>query len=286
MNEGVGKARRLMCPYHAWAYQDDGKFIGAPYTEKDEINGSAHCLPKFNLEVWQGLVFVSLTPNSQPLAERFAGIERYLKLYGHDKFNHYFPGSSESWQCNWKVALENAMESYHLFKVHRETLEQYTPTKQAFYLEGSATWTLTAGKYAKNNKVVNWLLSKDTPAEQHYILISLPPSFVGILTHESFFWIAVYPEGASQCNLQSGGLSTQGKPPQQEEDFMQAFLAEDKAICERIQRGMLSQFSQGGKLIKMEKIVVDFHHYLACQLSGENHSEEYAELDNIFFITS
>lgn len=50
--------------------------------------------------------------------------------------------------------------------------------------------------------------------------------------------------------------------------FTEAFFAEDKWICERVQRGMHSTMSKGGTLVELEKSVVDFHQYLALKLFG------------------
>ena len=52
---------------------------------------------------------------------------------------------TQIWACNWKLAVLNAMESYHLFQVHPETLEPYSPTKGAYYITGSARATATGG---------------------------------------------------------------------------------------------------------------------------------------------
>ncbi len=48
--------------------------------------------------------------------------------------------------------------------------------------------------------------------------------------------------------------------------FANAFLEEDKIICERVQKGMHSQQGYGGKLVSMEKILVDFRQFLASRL--------------------
>jgi choline monooxygenase len=50
------------------------------------------------------------------------------------------------------------------------------------------------------------------------------------------------------------------------QNFVAQFLQEDKDMCERVQRGMGSSHHQGGKLLEMERIVVDFHQYLAKHL--------------------
>ena len=272
-DEGVGHTKQFVCPYHAWAYQNDGKLIGVPYAEEGEVNKAKHCLPQFALEVWQGLVFVNLDGKAQPLAKRFAPIERYLSIYGYSRFNVHYPGTTEHWQCNWKLAMENAMESYHLFKVHRKTLETVTPTKQAFYLEGGSNWSLTGGRYTDTSGMLTkWLVGEGSPVDRHYVLVSLPPSLVGILSSDSFAWINVDPSGATECTVRLGTLSTQGSVSQSEAEFIATFFAEDKMICERVQKGMRSTHSRGGSLIDMERVVVDFHQYLASRVSGSTGS--------------
>jgi len=283
-DEGVGQAKRMICPYHAWTYETDGQLIGVPYGGDSEVDKQAHCLPEFALEIWQGLVFVSLASNAPSLRERYASIERYLARYDYAQFDTYYGGNVERWQCNWKLAMENAMESYHLFKVHKDTLEAVTPTKQAFYLEGGASWSLTGGKYKNSrNKLTNWLMGEGDVTDQYYVLISLPPSFVGILSRESLAWVSVYPAGTTECVVRSGALSIKGGGDSGEDEFTAAFFAEDKMICERVQQGMASTHSHGGSLIEMERVVVDFHQYLASRLMGESNNTLYSSTENIFF---
>ena len=183
--------------------------------------------------------------------------------------------------------MENAMESYHLFKVHKETLETVTHTKQAFYLEGGHNWSLTGGKYTDTiGKLTKWLVGEGSPVDQHYVLVSLPPSFVGILSHDSLAWIGIYPSGATECTVRTGALSIQASVSQSEEEFTAAFLAEDKMICERAQKGMASTHGRGGSLLGAERVVVDFHQYLASRISGNTSSTNSAvhkAKENVFF---
>lgn len=282
-DEGFGQINRIVCPYHAWTYKTDGELIGVPHVTDDEVDKAAHCLPEFSLEVWQGLVFVSLASSPQALAERYAKVNLYLERYDFARFDTYYNGIVEPWQCNWKLALENAMESYHLFKVHRETLEVITPTRDAFYLEGGENYSITAGKYKNSSgKLTQWLMGEGDVVDQHYVLIALPPSFVGILSRDSLAWISVQPSGADECVVRSGALSVKGGVDNGEGDFTAAFFAEDKMICERVQLGMSATFSSGGSLVEMERIVVDFHQYLAGRISGKPNDEIYTTDENIF----
>ena len=269
LDEGIGQIEKyIVCPYHAWTYADDGKLRAVPFQGEAKVDKEKHCLPQFKVETWNKLIFVNLNPDAGSLAERFASIDDYLAAYDIPRFTAGTAMGSESWQANWKLAMENAMESYHLFKVHQETLEQSTPTKQAYYIAGSPEWTLTGGKIKKEKSIFSWGDSDkegEIDVYHQYVLVSLPPSFVGILTYESFDWISVFPTSHQSTFIRSGGM-TSGKSYKVDKytrEFVDKFYEEDKWICERVQKSMISQKSHGGKLIDMERVITDFHQYFA-----------------------
>ena len=257
--------KRIQCPYHAWTYDDAGRLVGVPFAPSGGIDRSAHGLPSYRVESWHGLVFVSLDDGVESLARRFALIERHVSARGIDHLDHQADMQSmEMWACNWKVAIINAMESYHLFKVHPETLEPFTPTKDAYYVAGSARATATGGTFK---------------GQDDYLLLSLPPGFVGVLTRGSFIWQAVHPVDTERCAVRTGGAFVSDRRaslfsrlgewlnwaaatayPQSD------FLREDKAICERVQRGVTGEFVPGC-LVPIERVVVDFGDYLNWRLN-------------------
>ena len=260
-------ARRIQCPYHAWTYDDTGHLLAVPFAPAGTINKASHSLPAYRVESWHGLVFASLNPDVEPLAERFAAIEPLVAGRGIDGLRHQADlQTTDVWECNWKVAIVNAMESYHLFKVHATTLEPVSPTKGAYYIAGSARATATGG-----------------PTKDHddYLLVSLPPGFVGVLTRSSFLWQAVYPIDTGRCTVRTGGAFAStpcsGRLGRIR-DWMNKtvglaaayalpdFLPEDKAICERVQRGIGGDFAPG-QLVPMERVVADFGHYLDWRLN-------------------
>ncbi|MDE2669793.1 MAG: aromatic ring-hydroxylating dioxygenase subunit alpha [Chloroflexota bacterium] len=268
----------IVCPYHAWSYSDSGAFRGAPYTHGIEVDRDEHSLPSFRTEVWMGVVFVCLSSEAPPLAERLAGITPHLAEFDMESFA--VPGplvAPEVWEANWKLIAENGMESYHLFKVHEKTLEKVTPTRGAYYIEGSAPWTLTGGKIVQGEGgVLGKLLSQlfgGATAGDHYVLVSIPPSFVGVATLDSWDWIIVHPVSPTSSNVYQGTLM-RSAPDQVtraiSDGYATAFLEEDRAICERAQAGMAAKLSRGGRLVPLERVVVDFHHYLGWRLTGES----------------
>ena len=158
------------------------------------------------------------------------------------------------------------MESYNLFKVHPESLEPYTPTKSAFYVAGCASWTVTAGRFQGALSNLTGLIS-DNNALNHYLLISIPPGFIGVLTYQSLDWITVLPEPSNRCQVHQGGITDASGLNYRDSTSQAAlaFLEEDRVICERAQQGMTARFNRGGKLVELEQVLVDFRRYLLAR---------------------
>ena len=151
------------------------------------------------------------------------------------------------------------MESYHLFKVHEPTLERVSPTRGAYYLAGNSEWSLTGGALAYGGiKAI----------DQRYVLLSMAPSFVGILTNGSLGWLSAHPTGLARTAIRSGAIGTTKatRSSRRAEQFTKDFFEEDRRICERVQRGMGAVKGRGGKLVDMERVVTDFHQFLATRL--------------------
>ncbi len=272
LDDGRGTVKRqIICPYHAWTYSLSGSLKAVPFNKNIPVDSDEHGLISVRLEVWLGLVFVHLGQSPGSLADRLDGINKYLRIFEPEKFDCVASGNTETWQANWKLAIENAIESYHLFKVHRETLERYTPTRGAYYIAGSSEWSLTGGETKSEQGIVSKLIgSTYDDIYNHYILISVPPSFVGILSYGSLGWLSAHPIDPGRTRIRSGtvGLSDYMGEDQMTREFTEAFFAEDKWICERVQSGMYATTGRGGKLVDMEQVVVDFHQFLATRLFG------------------
>ena len=65
----------------------------------------------------------------------------------------------ESWNANGKLIVENGMDWLHLFRVHPETLDPIAPTRDAFNIEGSPLWTVTASRLLRRARTTLALLA-------------------------------------------------------------------------------------------------------------------------------
>jgi Rieske 2Fe-2S family protein len=117
--EAAGNARAgLVCPYHAWTYELDGRLRAASQMD-EHFERSAYSLRSLHTRVIEGLIFVSFA--AQPLG--LAHVEQMLagsaRIYGwaDARVAHR---ETYTVNANWKLAVENYMECYHCAPAHRE----------------------------------------------------------------------------------------------------------------------------------------------------------------------
>lgn len=115
-----GKANRLVCPYHQWVYELDGRLINARQMSSD-FDKSSHGLAPVKVEVICGMVYISLAENPPSLDGYRAAVTPYIAPHQPDrtKVAHV---STIVEEANWKLVIENNRECYHCAGNHPELL--------------------------------------------------------------------------------------------------------------------------------------------------------------------
>ena len=202
-DHGFGQAARLVCPYHAWSYDDTGALVGVPHQGAVQVARCDHGLAEFAIDVWRGIVFVHLGTVEEPLARRLDGIERHLDGFNTSLFDAVLKTSSpQVWDANWKIVMENGLESYHLFQLHRTTLEPLLPTRGHSYLDGGPSWALTPGQRSREAEAERWPATSAF-ARQHYLVAGVPPSLYSGLTVEGWALVLVHPLSPTRTSVSS-----------------------------------------------------------------------------------
>ena len=77
-----GSCRRIVCPYHAWAYDLDGRLAGVPnrgdYPSLDFTHTALECV---DTDICAGFVFVRLTSGGPSVAEMMAPFASEIASY-------------------------------------------------------------------------------------------------------------------------------------------------------------------------------------------------------------
>jgi glycine betaine catabolism A len=121
----VGKTIR--CPYHAWTYGLDGELVAAPnWRALDGIDRSRYRLHQVHVSTWEGLIWVSLAPQPEPLEDQLRP-QIQARLGDYRKFERYrlgelTVGAAKEYDvaANWKLIYENFQECYHCRTIHPE----------------------------------------------------------------------------------------------------------------------------------------------------------------------
>lgn len=115
-----GTTSVLQCKYHGWTYLLDGSLRGVPQFNKvDLFDKKDFGLEPIKLETWQGIVFISLSANTDPLDYYIYDIYNRISPIDLTYFSYH---SEQSYviDCNWKVYVDNFLEGYHIPIVHPE----------------------------------------------------------------------------------------------------------------------------------------------------------------------
>lgn len=119
----------LRCPYHSWTYDLEGRLRGTPHiggTGVHQLKGfhcDNHGLKALRSEIWMDMIFVNPSGDAPPFEEHIAPLmERWRRYWGDAHHRYKRAGQGDRLEleinANWKLAIENYCESYHLPWVH------------------------------------------------------------------------------------------------------------------------------------------------------------------------
>lgn len=255
----------IACRYHCWTYDLTGRLratphIGGPECHScDGFDKSKHGLKEVPSAVWADIVFVNLSGDAPPFESFLAPV---LERWGDFDLDQLKPGSAESdfaidVACNWKLAVENYCESYHLPWIHPglnsySRLEDHYNIEQAESFAGQGTLAYRpilgegAGFPHFDGEPEGW-------QERGEYLALFPNTLIG-LHGDHFFAVIVLPLGA-EASRELFALSYIGEAATDDEHRTlrevnarqwRAVFDEDRDIVEAMQSGRRSPGFKGG----------------------------------------
>ncbi len=282
----------LRCPYHSWAYNTDGKLVATPHiggmnkhTAKN-FNKSDSGLKEIRSAVWLDLIMINLSNNEipfekyiKPLSDRWSKFwpEKDRKLISHSNDFGYFQLRAN---CNWKFAIENYCESYHLPWVH-PGLNSYSKIEDHYHIQGLPNRFAGQGTTVYNPRLKgkekfpcfpNWPQAKHHIAE--YVAL-FPNVMLGIhKDHYYAFWLEpvnykytiehmeIYYVGEKAAN--SKKFKSLRK---QNHKLWKGVQSEDLNIIEGMQEGRNSPSYNGGNFSPiMDNPTHHFHKWVATNI--------------------
>jgi phenylpropionate dioxygenase-like ring-hydroxylating dioxygenase large terminal subunit len=286
---GCGQAGTVLsCPYHRWTFGLDGTLLAAPQMHKAEgFVREEWRLAAIRCAVWHGFIFVNLDGQAPPLDEVFGSFGAIVTPWRLEELELVI---SLDWECrfNWKVMVENWIESYHHLGPHTKTLNPFAPAQDSWsapphpgfihaHLPLTGRGATCMREAIRTGAVGEGFLPLPglSEAEQADWQLFLGfPCFMLLLFRDRAIWYRLQPVSAEYCRLTtttlvsraSLGMARYQEVLQAETDMLRTFHLEDMAVNEAVQHGLHSRHAMRGRLSHLEEPVWQFQRQLAAAL--------------------
>ena len=282
----------LRCPYHSWSYDLEGKLVATPHIgglnihESEKFEKSKSNLKEVRSKIWMDIIFININNNEIEFDEYVRPLEdRWLKFISKDDQNSLIYSRDYGYfnldvKSNWKFAIENYCESYHLPWIHPE-LNKVSNISDHYHIQGLPNRYAGQGsnKYEqplKGNKSFanfsNW--PKEFSKNSEYIAL-FPNVMIGLhIDHFYVFWLEPISVNETKEHLAMyyvGEESANGKEfenmRKENSRFWKGVMSEDIKAIEGMQEGRSSPSYNGGNFSPiMDNPSHQFHKWVAGNL--------------------
>ncbi len=260
--EGQGNGL-LRCPYHGWIYNRDGVPYSIPSRPRfdgltPEVVRSLR-LRAYDVDTCGALAFVRARREGGPsLREYLGGAGDAIEAMSLG-MGARIDRNEVTFYSNWKVAVENTLESYHVGFVHENTFKKLGAKGMDFRFDGPhSAWKapVDAATEAQMRKLAS--LYRSTYRMDGYFHQLVFPNLTAITLYgTSFGFHHFQPVGPSETRITSHlflprlgegvkiNASMAEMMNRSTAEFAASVFMEDKAVCEAVQNGLPESTQQG-----------------------------------------
>lgn len=120
-NQG-GSVSEFRCPFHGFSWSLEGALVRIPCRwDFPHVRDEDFQLPEALVETWGGFVFVNLDLEAMPLRAYLERVPEHFEAWPLErrwKAEHV----AKVFDCNWKIAIEAFLETFHVLAVHPQNL--------------------------------------------------------------------------------------------------------------------------------------------------------------------
>jgi len=277
----------IRCPYHSWCYGLAGDLVATPHVggpgqnAHPDVRKRELSLVEIRSHVWRGVIFVNLSGEAPPfetanadLMVRWGAFDRPLHTGGADCRIEFAVA------CNWKLAVENYCESYHLPWVH-PGLNSYSRLEDHYDIEAEGGYS-GQGTRVYRQLEFDGLRMPDFPGlgpewEERAEYVALFPNLLLGVHRDHAFAIILEPRGSGEtrerlvlCYADESALGPEfAALRKRNHDLWHTVFEEDIFVVEGMQRGRNGRFFDGGHFSPvMDGPTHLFHRWVAAKMSG------------------
>lgn len=286
----VDKPRKIRgairCPYHSWCYGLDGALrttphVGGPgHNTHEDVNMDELGLLRIRSYVWRDVIFVNVDGQAADFEEVHGEL---LERWSEFEQPVHHGGAVSSFKLevatNWKLAVENYCESYHLPWVH-PGLNSYSRLEDHYNIEKRGHYSGQGTLVYRQLKDDNGLAFPDFEGlgskwDEGAEYIALYPNVLLGVQRDHAFAIVLEPK---ECGRTTEHIELYYAQPEEETpdlaDLREAnaklwktVFEEDIFVVEGMQKGRHGELFDGGRFSPaMDGPTHNFHHWVASQI--------------------
>lgn len=268
----------LRCPYHGWTYDQNGIPVGIPFSMQfpdltHELRAEL-ALEVWRLEICGKFIFIKSGHGIDSLDDFLGNTKEILEKVSVSigeklDLNRY------NIQSNWKVAVENALESYHVAMVHSGTFDRLGTSGNRFQFDGyHSSWEsdVDPAMILKWQRVAKFYNSRHFQSDGYFHQLIFPNITIVTVFGTTFGIQHFRPVSPVETECTSFVFSANLAEPSDSRsaktvvdlmnkssiDFNRQVFQEDKDICEIMQKGLSQNRNHSGILSSDEERVTKF----------------------------
>jgi phenylpropionate dioxygenase-like ring-hydroxylating dioxygenase large terminal subunit len=267
----VISAKRIVCPYHAWAYGSDGTLLAVPRPECfPGLDKADRPLNHFTAVESGGFIWFARDHDAD-FGHVFALAED-MDAFGTSGLHLYCRRTHEV-ASNWKQVMDAFLESYHVQRLHAETIAPFFTDgiAAADYIGPHQRAVVGRADYLSEIDCNDWAALRRVLT---YTYAFFPTSIL-IVSPDYINLLVVMPQTVGTCLVEDFMLIPE--PPQTPEaeahwqrswDLLDAgtFAGEDFRAAALCQRGIESGLVKSVNIGALEQGIAAFHERLAAIL--------------------
>ena len=272
----------IVCPYHGWSYRHDGTLAGVSQRESfPDLDRSNLNLRPILTDIAFGFVFVCLGLPPVRVNAMWGPLLDELAPYRFAEMVPIGPIYTERWQADWKVVMDNYLESYHVPIGHPGLTRMFTPdyddqlgragiARGTSWLRESLSTVWSERNYQRLVGEVTQHLPEDN--RRCWRFYSMLPNLGLDIYPDQMDFFQVLPNGPGRTIIRGAMF---GLPDTRREMRVARYLSnrintqvnrEDRELCERVQKGLGSSSYQPGPLSSLESWMLEAHDRLRARI--------------------
>jgi len=264
--------RRIVCPYHAWSYDFEGKLASVgDRSAFPHLDISRESLVPVEMEIYEGFVFARLQGGGPGVAEMMAPFHDEVVAHEFSKLEPLGRVTLRPRTVNWKNVGDNYSDALHIPVAHPGLTRLFG----ASYGVESQEWVDRMSGELSDKPSRNWaerMYQKYLPEATHlradrrrsWVYFKLWPNFAFDVYPDQVDIMQWLPVSATTCLIREIGYA---RPDARREMRVSRYLnwrinrqvnAEDTVLIQRVQDGMASASYRAGPLAAGEVALRSF----------------------------